>query len=82
MSFVKPVGIENEHPGYTSEPNGSDHLVDLIQAVMTRPAGRQHADRGHLRRVRRAVGSRPAARQANNGLRTTSGAQAPAFRLC
>jgi acid phosphatase len=37
VSFVKPVGIENEHPGYASEPNGSDHLIDLIQAVETGP---------------------------------------------
>jgi acid phosphatase len=37
VSFVKPVGAENEHPGYTSEPNGSDHLVDLIQAVLSGP---------------------------------------------
>src|SRR3954462_11847178 len=33
VSFVKPVGAENDHPGYASEPNGSDHLVRLIQAV-------------------------------------------------
>jgi len=37
VSYVKPVGSENEHPGYASEPNGSDHLVDLIQAVMNGP---------------------------------------------
>ncbi len=37
VSFVKPAGDENEHPGYTSEPNGSDHLVDLIQAVLDGP---------------------------------------------
>jgi acid phosphatase len=37
VSFVKPLGIDNEHPGYTSEPNGSDHLVDLIQAVENGP---------------------------------------------
>jgi len=37
VSFVKPLGSENEHPGYASEPNGSDHLVDLIQAVMHGP---------------------------------------------
>ena len=24
VSFVKPIGEENEHPGYASEPNGSD----------------------------------------------------------
>ncbi len=37
VSFVKPVGVENEHPGYASEPNGSDHLVDLIQAIERGP---------------------------------------------
>jgi acid phosphatase len=37
VSFVKPVGVENEHPGYASEPNGSDHLVDLVNAVMNGP---------------------------------------------
>ena len=33
VSFIKPVGQENEHPGYASEPNGSDHLVDLLSAI-------------------------------------------------
>jgi acid phosphatase len=33
VSFVKPVGLENEHPGYTSETRGSDHLVDLLQTI-------------------------------------------------
>jgi phospholipase C len=33
VSFVKPFGTENEHPGYASEPNGSDHLVDLLQSI-------------------------------------------------
>jgi phospholipase C len=33
VSFVKPIGEENEHPGYASEPNGSDHLVSLLQAI-------------------------------------------------
>jgi acid phosphatase len=37
VSFVKPVGEENEHPGYGSEPNGSSHLVDLIRAVEEGP---------------------------------------------
>jgi acid phosphatase len=37
VSFVKPLGNENEHPGYSSEPNGSDHLVDLIKAIETGP---------------------------------------------
>jgi acid phosphatase len=33
VSFVKPVGLENEHPGYTSETRGSDHLVELLTAI-------------------------------------------------
>ena len=33
VSFVKPVGLENEHPGYTSETRGSNHLVDLVSAI-------------------------------------------------
>jgi acid phosphatase len=37
VSFVKPYGAENEHPGYASEPDGSDHLVDLLKAVTNGP---------------------------------------------
>jgi acid phosphatase len=33
VSFIKPIGLENEHPGYTSEPRGSDHLVQLLQSI-------------------------------------------------
>ena len=33
VSFVKPIGLENEHPGYTSESRGSDHLVDLLKDI-------------------------------------------------
>ena len=33
VSFIKPVGAENEHPGYASATAGSSHLVDLVQAV-------------------------------------------------
>ena len=33
VSFVKPYGAENEHPGYASEPGGSDHLVELLKAI-------------------------------------------------
>jgi acid phosphatase len=33
VSFIKPIGAENEHPGYASEPNGSDHLVDLLSQI-------------------------------------------------
>ena len=37
VSFVKPYGAENEHPGYASEPDGSDHLVDLLTTIMKGP---------------------------------------------
>jgi len=37
VSFVKPYGAENEHPGYASEPDGSDHLVDLLKTVLAGP---------------------------------------------
>jgi acid phosphatase len=33
VSIIKPIGAENEHPGYASEHTGSDHLVDLLQSV-------------------------------------------------
>ena len=34
VSFVKPLGEENEHPGYASEDNGDGHLVKLVKAVV------------------------------------------------
>jgi phospholipase C len=40
VSFVKPIGEENEHPGYASEPNGSDHLVDLLQSIENGKCGK------------------------------------------
>jgi len=33
VSFVKPIGEDNEHPGYTSESTGSMHLVNLLKAI-------------------------------------------------
>jgi acid phosphatase len=33
VSFIKPIGAENEHPGYASEHSGSSHLVDLLTAI-------------------------------------------------
>ncbi len=32
VSFVKPIGEENEHPGYASTTNGDSHLVTLLRA--------------------------------------------------
>jgi acid phosphatase len=37
VSFVKPYGAENEHPGYASEAGGSHHLVDLLKAITSGP---------------------------------------------
>jgi acid phosphatase len=37
VSFVKPYGAENEHPGYASANSGSMHLVDLIKDVQSGP---------------------------------------------
>jgi acid phosphatase len=33
VSFIKPIGAENEHPGYASLNSGSSHLVDLLKAI-------------------------------------------------
>jgi acid phosphatase len=33
VSFIKPIGAENEHPGYASEHSGSSHLVDLLTSI-------------------------------------------------
>jgi acid phosphatase len=33
VSFIKPIGAENEHPGYASASAGSMHLVELLRAV-------------------------------------------------
>ena len=41
VSFVKPYGAENEHPGYASTDNGEQHLVDLIKAVVSGPQAAQ-----------------------------------------
>jgi phospholipase C len=37
VSFVKPYGEENEHPGYASTENGESHLVDLLKTVENGP---------------------------------------------
>jgi acid phosphatase len=33
VSFIKPIGAENEHPGYASVHTGSDHLVSLLRGI-------------------------------------------------
>jgi len=37
VSFVKPIGEQNEHPGYASTDSGEQHLVEEIKAVETGP---------------------------------------------
>ena len=38
-SFVKPLGINNEHPGYSDVANGENHTVELINDVLNGPDG-------------------------------------------
>ncbi len=37
VSFVKPIGIENEHPGYADIVTGEKHVESLIEAVRNGP---------------------------------------------
>ena len=37
VSFVKPLGQENEHPGYADILTGQNHVVNLVNAVKNGP---------------------------------------------
>jgi phospholipase C len=37
VSFVKPIGADNEHPGYADVIKGENHTVELVNAVMASP---------------------------------------------
>jgi phospholipase C len=37
VSFVKPLGQDNEHPGYASLIQGQTHVASLVQAVQNSP---------------------------------------------
>src|ERR1700736_5697095 len=37
VSFVKPLGADNEHPGYATELNGDRHVADLVSAIQNSP---------------------------------------------
>ena len=37
VSFVKPLGPDNEHPGYADVITGEQHVLDLINAVRNGP---------------------------------------------
>jgi phospholipase C len=40
VSFIKPIGADNEHPGYTNETSGSNHLVSLLSAIENGPCAK------------------------------------------
>ena len=37
VSFIKPLGPDNEHPGYADMVTGEQHVLDLINAVRNGP---------------------------------------------
>jgi phospholipase C len=37
VSFVKPLGPDNEHPGYADLTTGENHVVALIRAILASP---------------------------------------------
>ena len=37
VSFIKPMGLDNEHPGYANEAQGQQHVADLVKAVQNSP---------------------------------------------
>jgi phospholipase C len=37
VSFIKPIGEDNEHPGYASLARGQQHVVNLVSAVQASP---------------------------------------------
>jgi phospholipase C len=43
VSFLKPKGIDNEHPGYTDVLRGDQHALMLIQAIQSSPAWKKTA---------------------------------------
>jgi phospholipase C len=38
VSFIKPLGPDNEHPGYTDLLRGQQHVASLVSAVQNSPA--------------------------------------------
>jgi hypothetical protein len=37
VSFIKPLGPDNEHPGYTDLLQGQQHVADIVHAVQNSP---------------------------------------------
>ena len=38
VSFIKPLGPDNEHPGYASLQQGQQHVANIVAAVQANPA--------------------------------------------
>jgi acid phosphatase len=43
VSFIKPLGIDNEHPGYASLLAGQRHVASLVSAIQQSPEWRSTA---------------------------------------
>ena len=43
VAFVKPIGADNEHPGYTDVVRGEKHAADLIKSILDSPYGKSTA---------------------------------------
>lgn len=43
VSFVKPLGINNEHPGYANLAQGENHTIELINDILDGPNGKDAA---------------------------------------
>jgi phospholipase C len=43
VAFVKPLGEDNEHPGYASLAQGQQHVADLVAAIQASPAWKNTA---------------------------------------
>ena len=56
VSFVKPIGEDNEHPGYASLARGQQHVADVVEAIRRSPVWNDTAIRHHLRREWRSLG--------------------------
>jgi hypothetical protein len=37
VTFIKPIGNDNEHPGYASLLQGQQHVADIVHAIQTSP---------------------------------------------
>ena len=48
VSFVKPLGAENEHPGYADVADGEQHVAELVQAIQKSPLWKDTRDHHHL----------------------------------